>query len=296
MQTVLETLDATQWDEPLPATTVAYATRALESGKILFLPKLKFRLAAGESRFLTPECVDGSAKNVSYDPLAAQIRHTSAQGDDRRQLAAMMQRFAAQARALVLSICPAYARALHHGLTSLRPVQARGRAASRTKDDTLMHIDAFASRPTRGQRILRVFCNLNPLGEARVWEIGEPFEIVARRFCGGIPRQLPGSAWLLERLRITRRRRSAYDHIMLNLHDRLKRDADYQVRASRERIEFPAGSTWIVFSDRVVHAALAGQHALEQTFYLPVVAMQDEHYAPLRVLERLYRRTLGSER
>lgn len=289
----LKTIDLTQWNQPLPAAAAAQATHALESGDILFLPRLRFTLAPGETRFLAPEWTDGKAKNVSFDPRAAEIRHTAAQGDDRGQLAAMMMRFAAQARALVLNLCAGYASELQEGLTSFRPVQARARQSSRKKDDTRLHIDAFASRPTQGQRILRVFSNINPDAETRVWEIGEPFEAVANQFGPRIPRQPPGSAWLLERMRITKRRRTPYDHIMLHLHDALKLDDEYQANASKARVEFPAGSTWIVFTDRVMHAALAGQHALEQTFYLPVGAMLEERYAPLRVLEKLYQRKLA---
>jgi hypothetical protein len=289
----LATLDAAQWDEPRDPAATARAARELEAGNVLFLPRLKFALAADEQRFLSPQWSDGKAKNVSYDPLAAEIRHTSAQGDDRRQLAAMMARFAQQARELVLSLCPGYARHLRYGLTSFRPVETRGRASSRKKDDTRLHVDAFASRPNQGLRILRLFCNLNPRGEPRVWELGEPFDAVAQRFRDRVPPQWPGSAWLLERLHVTKGRRSAYDHIMLNLHDKAKLDDAYQQASPKTRIEFPAQSTWIVFTDRVMHAALAGQFLLEQTFYLPVAAMQDERYAPLRILEELFQRKLA---
>jgi hypothetical protein len=293
MNEVLTPLEVAQWDARLPAAEAARATRELESGKVIYLPRLRFEFLATEARFLAPAWTDRTAKNIAFDPVAAQVRHTSAQGHDREQLAAMMARFAGLARELVLSVCPAYACGLRYGLSSLRPVQAHGRPASRTKDDTLLHIDAFASRPTRGQRILRVFCNVNPDDQTRVWEIGEPFETVASRFQARIPRQMPGTAWLLERMSVTKQRRSEYDHIMLQLHDTLKRDEAYQRNTHKTRVEFPAGSTWIVFSDRVMHAALAGQHLLEQTFYLPVSAMQDERHAPLRVLEALYGRTLA---
>jgi hypothetical protein len=80
---------------------------------------------------------------------------------------------------------------------------------------------------------------------------------------------------------------------MLNLHDKAKLDDGYQRTTARTRFEFPAHSTWIVFTDRVMHAALAGQYLLEQTFYLPVTAMQDERLAPLRILEKLYHRQLA---
>lgn len=289
----LTALDIAQWHQPLGPSAAADATRELETGNVLFLPRLQFALTGEERRFLSPAWSDGKAKNVSYDPAAAAIRHTSAAGADRRQLAAMMARYAQQARELVSCVCPGYARHLRWGLTSFRPVEARGRESSLTKDDTRLHVDAFASRPNQGQRILRVFCNVNPRGEPRVWELGEPFDAVARRFRDRVAPQWPGSTWLLARTRITKGRRSAYDHIMLNLHDKAKLDDAYQQSAARTRVEFPAQSTWIVFTDRVMHAALAGQFLLEQTFYLPVAAMQNENQAPLRILEQLYQRKLA---
>ena len=69
----------------------------------------------------------------------------------------MMERYAAHAHRLVLNLCPHYRQYLKHGMTSFRPVETRGRETSRKKDDTRLHVDAFASRPTGGLRILRVF-------------------------------------------------------------------------------------------------------------------------------------------
>ena len=56
---------------------------------------------------------------------------------------------------------------------------------------------------------------------------------------------------------------------------------------------FAAGSSWLCFTDQVVHAALAGQYALEHTFYLPVEAMAEPDNSPLRILERMTRQKLG---
>ena len=289
----LTTLGIARWNQPHDAAEALRVTRELEGGNILFLPRLKFVLGGDEARFLAPQWSDAKAKNVSYDPAAAEIRHTSAQDGDRRQLAAMMGRYAGSSRELVVSLCPGYAQHLRWGLTSFRTLEIRGRTSSRRKDDTRLHIDAFASRPNQGVRILRVFCNVNPNGAPRVWELGESFEAVAQSFRARVPRQWPGSAWLLERLRITKGRRSAYDHVMLKLHDQAKLDNGYQQTSPKTRVEFPAQSTWLVYTDRVMHAALAGQFVLEQTFYLPVAAMQDERCAPLRILEQLYQRKLA---
>lgn len=293
MTSLLHSLDIADWNAAPAAADAARLTAALEGGGVLFLPRLAFALRPDEQRFLDPRWSDGRAKNVSYDPATAQIRHTSAEGTDREALAALIARYAAAARTLVCGLCPVYGPTLEWGLTSYRPVAVEGRPASVTKDDTRVHIDAFASRPNRGRRILRVFCNVNPHGVPRSWELGEAFERVAARFRPRLPAGFAARAWLMERLGVTRGRRSPYDALMLALHDGAKRDEAYQAGAPREPVAFPPGSTWVVYSDRVMHAALGGQYLLEQTFYLPVAAMQDPALSPLRVLEGLYGRALA---
>jgi hypothetical protein len=74
---------------------------------------------------------------------------------------------------------------------------------------------------------------------------------------------------------------------MLQLHDLAKLDDQYQATGIRAEIPFPAGSTWIAFTDQVLHAATAGSHALEQTFHLPVAAQRHPEHSPLHVLARL---------
>lgn len=80
---------------------------------------------------------------------------------------------------------------------------------------------------------------------------------------------------------------------MLQLHDGMKADLDYQSSSLQRAFEFPAGSTWMVFTDLVSHAAMSGQYALEQTYHLPINAMLDPSRAPLRILERLMGRSLA---
>jgi hypothetical protein len=74
---------------------------------------------------------------------------------------------------------------------------------------------------------------------------------------------------------------------MLQLHDRMKADSDYQSQADQTTYDFPAGGTWMTFTDQVSHAAMAGQYVLEQTFFLPVASMMNQSKSPLRVLECL---------
>ena len=197
------------------------------------------------------------------------------------------------ATALIGALFPRYAPHLKRARTSYRPHGAAGRAVSWRKDDTRLHVDAFPSRPNRGERILRVFCNLNPHGEDRVWRVGEPFEPMARALLPRVRRMLPGEATLLAALRVTKMPRSEYDHLMLGLHDAAKADADYQRNCTQREVRFAPGTTWICYSDQVMHAASSGQYMLEQTTHLPLTALYQAARSPLAVLERIMGRALA---
>src|SRR5207249_886787 len=93
---------------------------------------------------------------------------------------------------------------------------------------------------------------------------------------------LPGSGRLLALLRITKSARTPYDALMLQLHDRMKADAEFQSRSPQDAIDFPAGTTWLAFTDQVSHAAMSGQHQLEQTVLLPVDPMNEPGRSPPR--------------
>jgi hypothetical protein len=271
----------------------ADAARALERGAVLNLPKLAFVLQPDELRFLDPRWSTGARKNISFKEGGSAPDAARGSADELDALRAMLERYRAQASSLIHGLLPHYRDRLAIARASFRPARVEGRVTSWRKDDSRLHIDAFPSRPNRGERILRVFANVNHLGEPRVWRVGEPFEDVARRFVPKIPRQLPGSAALLRALRITKSRRSEYDHYMLHLHDSMKRDLDYQRSAPQQTVNFPAGGAWICFSDQTSHAAMAGQFLMEQTMNLPVAAMYDEQASPLRILERLVGRALA---
>jgi len=74
---------------------------------------------------------------------------------------------------------------------------------------------------------------------------------------------------------------------MLELHDKVKADLDYQQNAAQQHIDFPPGASWIVFSDQVLHAAMSGQFMMEQTLMLPVNNLRNPESSPLRMLEKI---------
>jgi hypothetical protein len=274
------------WDGDCSESLQQDAAPALEEGRVLFFPNLAFGIRPREKQFLNPAIVSG-AKNVVFNIATGKLGGCQCVGVEAEQLAMMLKRFAESAMALLENVLPAYRNKLVPGRTSLRPVEIAGRVTSWRKDDTRLHVDSFPSTPVQGRRILRVFCNVNPDGRPRSWRLGEPFEDAVKHFASALRPPFPGSAVALQRLRITRGRRTAYDHYMLQLHDRMKADLDYQRSSRQSHFDFPSGTTWAVFTDQAPHAATAGQQQLEQTFYLQVEDMVDSRRSPLRILEKL---------
>lgn len=288
--TNIVTLDLTGFAPELTPEGQLRAVQTLEHGSVLVFPRVNFALSEPERRFLSPRWSDGRAKNISFD--GAKLKGARGTPGEQRDLAAMIARFAGDATSLVTHLFPSYARHLKRARTSYRPQPAVGRSTSWRKDDSRLHVDAFPSRPNRGERLLRVFANVNPT-EDRVWRVGEPFETMAKALLPRVGRPLPGAAVALAALFVTKGLRSEYDHLMLGLHDQAKADLGYQRQCEQQQLRFAPGTTWICFSDQVMHAAVSGQYMLEQTIHLPLEALHDRSRSPLAVLRRLTGRALA---
>ena len=186
----------------------AAAVRALEEGAILYLPERGFGIEEGEARLFSDEFPCPGAKSFSYDPCRAEVGGPSAlrgaPAADRAALGAMMSRYARFCRDLCTSLLGEYGERLSLARTSFRPVEVAGRDSRGVKsDDTLLHVDSFPATPTAGRRILRVFCNVSPVGRSRVWHVGERFEDVAARFAPRLRIPWPGERTLLRMLGVT---------------------------------------------------------------------------------------------
>lgn len=288
MESPIVELDLAGWDQAEPH---AEWTRAVEAGKVLLFPRLAFEVRADERPLLREEMLAPKSRNVS---LGADGVLKGAAGTAREQalLAAMVGRFRAQALALVDGLFPEYRGALRVAPTSFRPRRVETRTQSVRADDKRLHVDAFPSRPNYGERILRVFANINPDHVPRVWRVGADFESVARQF---LPQATPYRLWqarVLSALHVTKSLRSEYDHLMLQLHDLMKRDAHYQKDGEQWRAPFPAGSCWVCYSDQAVHAVMSGQYMMEQTLYLAPGREAHPAASPLQILTRLMGRPL----
>ena len=173
-------LDIASWRRRVAPADVERHARALEAGGVLVLPQLAFRAVSGRDALPRRSLV--GRQGEEHQP-----RRTGDQGRARRRATSWRRsrRWSRASRpsatALVGALFPRYAPHLLRARTSYpAAVGAAGRAVSWRKDDSRLHVDAFPSRPNRGERILRVFCNVNPNGEDRVWRVGETFEAMAR--------------------------------------------------------------------------------------------------------------------
>jgi len=288
----LWTAEIYDWNGVLDPAIQSAAVDALEAGAVVFLPTLRFHVLPVETGLFTPAIL-GTAKNASFDPSSGKLGGTTVNGSDAARLHEMMERFSAAAAALVDGLFARYRGRLTRGRASFRPAEIAGRKTTWRKDDTRLHVDSFPATPTGGRRILRVFTNVNPDGRARAWRVGDTFDKVASRFAPQLRVPLPGSGHLLALLRVTKSTRTAYDALMLQLHDRMKQDDAFQRESPQTAVDFPASSTWLALTDSVSHAAMSGQYQLEQTLLLPVDAMVHPERSPLRILEKIKGRPLA---
>jgi len=260
---------------------------ALERGDMLFFPRMPWSLPAEDQAFLVGLNQADSAfhKNVAYRPSEDKVTgFDSSAVSDPERLRGVMRGFSHAVLAFLKELLPRYVEGWRIDYASFRGFEEEGRDLSFKKRNDLLHIDAFPTRPTGGDLILRTFVNINP-SRSRVWLTGDPFEQVAGRYAAEAGWH--GEGGPLEGVRRLLTRRGAYDRFMLGFHDYLKHNRDYQQNSRKYRWEFPPGSAWMAFTDIVPHAVLSGQYALEQTVIVSRKSLQSPGTAPIEILRRL---------
>jgi hypothetical protein len=213
---------------------------------------------------------------------------------DIERLRSIMADYSKQAIQLVETMFPTYVNGYKIDFASYRPIEEKNRQMRLRARNDLIHVDSFPTRPVRGDRILRVFENINP-DRQRVWRTSDSFEQLATQFKE--QRKSPGDLdkasneilpKLLQALGLKANGNSPYDSWMLNFHNFLKENVEFQTTCRKSTWQFPPGSTWIVYTDMVSHSVLSGQYALEQTLIVSQKHMVRPDKAPINILRRLY--------
>jgi hypothetical protein len=276
------------------------AIETLEGGGVIYLPRSGFELTERErelisdtARILTrvPD-VENGRPTIIFDParghikkyhyaqvrgkmMRAQVRDTA-----RADLEAIMARYGRWTEDVIAQLFPSYRGALDRKRVTYRPFPRNSTQAR--------HIDSSYGYPTQGRAMLRIFSNIHPAVRPRIWQLGEPFEPFVRRFLPSVHLSRPSLiSSILARLGIVDGPKTKYDQYIAALRGLGMRDKEYQETTPHRIMEFPPGSSWIAITDLVLHGAMSGQHSLDQTFYLPVEAMNDPSRSSLRILERL---------
>lgn len=275
----------------------AWCAGQLERGNVVLFPSSAFTLSPSDSEFLLRQRQSSAAyhKNIAYRPLSGRLTgYESAQSSDAEWLREILKKFSADADRFVKQTLAPYAGAIRLDFASFRPIEEQGRDLRVRARNDLLHTDAFPSRPTNGDRILRFFVNLNP-SESRIWITSQTFEPLAEQFGHAAGLDAIGRmahSGLAHAARDLGRTlgltvRSPYDRFMMHFHNWLKENDDFQKNCPKSRWEFAPLAVWMVYTDMVTHAVLSGQFAIEQTFLVSRRAMLEPEHSPAGVLERL---------
>src|SRR5438270_4058611 len=299
LMTIGTTADALRAGAQPTAEAARRYCAQLEAGDILFIAGMPFEIPKADLEFLLGQRQSGGSlhKNIAY--RASEDRITGFAEDnagDSAELLRIMREYSRNATATMAKILSPYQQRWKLDYASYRPLEEENRDLSLHKRNDLLHTDAFPSRPTNGDRILRFFTNINP-AEPRKWMTTTPFDGLAQQFAGDHGCPLPKTSAfaggvlkmkkaLLE-LGLPVTPRSPYDDFMLRFHNFLKENAAFQKDCPKEYFDFPPNTCWMVYTDMTGHAVLSGRYALEQTYIVNKDAMVTPEKAPVRVLERL---------
>jgi hypothetical protein len=270
----------------------------LERGEVLFYPSAPFALPQGaDLDFLLQQELGSLAhKNISFNPHNGKVNGFVRRTPDQvEQLRGIFARFSASATGWLAELLPQYSKGWQLDRASFRPQEEATRRLRPKARNDLVHVDAFPGRPSRGNRILRVFANINPR-EPRIWVTSDPFAKLLKRY--GEAAGLPGrtrTRWLgnlgqsvLSLFRPNVGRRSEYDLFMLRFHDYLKLNEEFQEKGPKYLHTFPPGCVWVAMTDTCSHAVLRGRYALEHSYFIPpeVLALPEE--SPPVLLQKAY--------
>ena len=273
----------------------------LEAGDILYFPHSPVPLSADDISFLLGQQQTDSSlhKNIAYKPNVDRLSGFDAKTASPaavERLHGIMRRYSQSVVAFLTGFLSPYKANWQLDYASFRPQEEQGRDLPLRRRNDLLHTDAFPTRPTHGARILRFFNNIHP-ARTRDWVVSDPFAQMVRQFAPA--RIAPQPANALSRLgrataqavglgaAIPSLKRTPYDDFMMRFHNFLKENPQWQADCPKYPYQFPPGSSWMVYTDTVPHAVLAGQYALEQTLLVSPRAMVRPEVSPLRVLEEI---------
>lgn len=300
---MLATYTRPQWESAGPTDL----SDALERGDIVHFPECPIPLPPEEDQAFLRDQVAGhmTKKNASYYHGARRLVGVGGEAEVVDRTRRILREHGERVQEFLKRVMPAFTRNWQVGTTSVRPLQERGRDLSAHASNERVHVDAGAFGATHGDRILRFFVNYNPV-EERVWITKGAFPELYRRYAAAAGVDLPdrpegdlepgvgNRVWsgLLSRasaLGIEMARQidtSPYDRAMRRFHNWMKDTPEFQeTPEGHQQFSFAPFSAWMVLTDQLSHACLSGQHALVDTFVIPLENCRLRELAPYYVMK-----------
>jgi hypothetical protein len=284
--------------ERIAAAGSAELEDALERGRVVHFPSCPVALAGeADLEFLRGLGAKLSRKNVSWYPEDDRLVGL-ADAAAAAQARAVLRAHSERVRAFLGRAIPRLFRDARVGTSSFRPLQERGRNLSAHASNELIHVDAGAYGATHGDRILRFFVNANA-GEDRVWASKGTFRELHQKHAreagvagarvqpGPLDRALSAALGAVARVspKVKMVDTSPYDRAMRRFHNFMKDTPSFRdSSAGLVELRFRPFSAWMVLTDAVSHACLSGQHALVDTFILPLANCRLRDEAPFHIL------------
>lgn len=279
---------------------------ALEAGKIIHFPVCPIELTSNEDLELLrrelPQQV--KLKNISYHPEAGSVRGLEKDSPVTDLVTTVLVNHSNRVSDFLRAQLPGLFDHALVGTCSFRPLEERGRNLKPHASNELVHIDAGAYGATNGDRILRFFVNVNPT-EDRVWASHGTFPELLQRYGdkagldtvtarslhkSPVDNMRSGILNFIDQLGAPVSRAldsSPYDRAMRQFHNFMKDTPEFQSNPEgRVEIRFAPMSAWMVLTDMVSHACLAGQHCLNYTALLPLQDCQRPELAPYNILAK----------
>jgi len=267
---------------------------ALEQHELQVSPDCPFSLPMDNDLafLLTQKSTTRASKDISFDPSNGRLSGLRLHDQQARtRLVEILGRFSNGVRSWVQNSIPEYALGLTSDRVSLRSREEATRLSRLRARNDLLHIDHFPTRPSFGRRILRVYVNIDPT-DAHVWSVSERFPELLARFAAKnripsrtIEQWISPTQSMVQLFRGKKAKRSAYDALMLRLHDFLKESHGFQLKAARKVHTFQPGATWALFADGLAHAQLRGRFALEHSFFVDSDCLLNPEASPLALLQ-----------
>lgn len=273
----------------------------LEEGDILYFPETPVLIPPDDLAFLLGQQQTDSSlhKNIAYKPNIDKLSGVDTKTADAaavQRLQRIMRAYSQHVVEFLTGFLSPYRAKWRLDYASFRPQEEQGRDLPHRRRNDLLHTDAFPTRPTYGARILRFFNNIHPT-RTRDWVVGDPFATIVKQFAPEQIAPAPDSSLSRAAKGVGRAvglgaaipsiKRSPYDEFMMRFHNFLKENSRFQADCAKYPWQFRSGSSWMVYTDTVPHAVLAGQYALEQTLLVEPDALVTPETSPLKVLEKM---------